>query len=225
MGPGYDVVGVSTVDDQDYPNDQEMEDITSSNVQVINEVVPEMDASLLGLTPTVPLSTEYLHEMTGPSTAAMQNLGDAGSVSTENVISGTNVAETTASGLQTPRDGQHPKESAARSWHERSKSPHSRIGHELSPKSQTAELRLGMARVQQMKMTHYLPAPQLPPPLVFASCDTVTRVEADVALGELQWQIGDAMQRTDVLLQAIAETHQKAQEAGRIAVSGAIGAA
>ena len=30
---------------------------------------------------------------------------------------------------------------------------------------------------------------------------------------------------TDVLLQAVAETHQKAQEAGRIAVSGATGVA
>ena len=76
-----------------------------------------------------------------------------------------------------------------------------------------------MARVQQMKMTQYLPpAPQLPTPPVFVSHDTVTRAEADVALGELQGQIGDATQRTDVLLQAIAETHQKAQEAGRIAV-------
>ena len=44
-------------------------------------------------------------------------------------------------------------------------------------------------------------------------------------MGELQWQIGDAEQRTDVLLQAVVETHQKAQEAGRIAVSGATGVA
>ena len=51
------------------------------------------------------------------------------------------------------------------------------------------------------------------------------RAEADVALGELQRQIGDATQRTDVLLQAVAETHQKAQEARRIAVSGATGVA
>ena len=80
-----------------------------------------------------------------------------------------------------------------------------------------------MARVQQMKLTQYLqPPPQLPPPPVFtAPHDTVTHTEADVALGELQRGIGDATQRTDVLLQAVAETHQKAQEAGRIAVSGA----
>ena len=72
-----------------------------------------------------------------------------------------------------------------------------------------------------MKLTQYLPpAPQLPPPPVFASHDTVTQVEADVALGELQRQIGDATQRTDVLLQTIAETHQKAEEAGRIAMLG-----
>ena len=175
MGPSYDIVGISTVDDQDYPNDQEMEDTASSNVQVIGEVVPEIDASSLGLTPTVPLSAEYLHEVTGPSTAAMRNPGDAGSGSTENVISGANVAETTASGLQTPRDGKHPKESTARSRRERSKSPHGRTGRELSPKSRTAKLRARMARVQQMKMTQYLPpAPQLPPPPVFASRDTVT---------------------------------------------------
>ena len=51
------------------------------------------------------------------------------------------------------------------------------------------------------------------------------RAEANVALGELQRQIGDATQCTDVLLQAVTETHQKAQEARRIAVSGATGVA
>ena len=63
-----------------------------------------------------------------------------------------------------------------------------------------------------MKLTHYLlSAPPLPPPSVFtAPHDTVTRVEADAAMGVLQQQIGDAMQCTDVLLQAVAETHQKA---------------
>ena len=60
LGPGFDAVGISAADDQDYPNDWEMEDTASSNVQVIGEVVPEMDVSLLGLTPAVPLSEEYL---------------------------------------------------------------------------------------------------------------------------------------------------------------------
>ena len=82
-----------------------------------------------------------------------------------------------------------------------------------------------MARVRQMKLTSYLPALPLPPPHVFAPRDTVTREEANAALGELQRQIGDATQRTDALVQAVVETHQKAQEAGRIAVSGAIGVA
>ena len=74
-------------------------------------------------------------------------------------------------------------------------------------------------------MTQYLlPPPQSPPPSVITTPrNIVTRAEADVALGELQWQIGDVTQCTDVLLQAVVETHQKAQEAGRIAVSGAIG--
>ena len=78
-----------------------------------------------------------------------------------------------------------------------------------------------------MKLTQYLePPPQLPaPPVITTPRDTVTRAEADAAMGVLQQQIGDATQRTDVLLQAIAETHQKAQEARQIAVSGAAGVA
>ena len=74
-----------------------------------------MDVSSLGLTPMVPLSTEYLREVTSPSTAATRNPSDAGSVLTKNVISGVNVAEATANGSQTPRDGQHPNESVATS--------------------------------------------------------------------------------------------------------------
>ena len=152
-----------------------MEDTASSNVQVIGEVITEIDVSSLGLTPMVPLSTEYLHEVTGLSTAVMWNPGDAGLASTKNVISGTHVAETIASGSQAPSDVRYPKESIATSRRGRSKSPHSRIGRELSPKSCTTELCARMARVQQMKMTQYLPpAPQLPPPPVFASHDTVT---------------------------------------------------
>ena len=226
LGPGFDAIGVSTADDQDYPNDLDMEDTSSSNVQVIGEVIPKMDISSLGLTPTVPLSTEDLREVTGPSMAVMRNPDDTGSVSTGNVISGTHVAETTASGSQALSDVRHSKESIATSRRGRPKSPHGRTGHELSPKSHTAELCARIARVQQKKMTQYLlPPPQLPPPPVFASHDTVTQAEADIALGELQQQIGDAMQRTDVLLQAVVETHQKAEQAGRIAVLGATGVA
>ena len=194
-------------------------------MQIIGETVSESDVSSLGFTPTVPLSAEYFCEVTGPSTAATRNLGDAGSVSTKNVISGVNVAESTASGSQAPCDGQHPKESTTRSRREQSKSPHSRTGRELSPKSHTAELQARMARVQQMKMMHYLLAPQPLPPLIFVPRDTVTQEEADVALGELQRQIGDTTQCNDALVQAIVETHQKAQEARRIAVSGATGVA
>ena len=92
-----------------------MEDTASSNVQVIGEVVPKIETSLLGLTPTVPLSAEYLHEVTGPSTIVTRNPGDAGLASIRNVISGAHVAETTASGLQAPSDVRHPKESIATS--------------------------------------------------------------------------------------------------------------
>ena len=140
LGPSFHEVGVSTADDQDYPNDLDMEDTASSNVQVIGEVIPETDVSSLGLTPTVPLSAEYLHEVTGPSTPAMRNPDDAGLVSMENVFSGAHMAETTASGLQAPSDVWHPKESIATSRRGRSKSPHSRTGRELSPKSYTTEL-------------------------------------------------------------------------------------
>ena len=87
LGPGFDAFGVSTADDQDYPNDLDMEDTASTNVQVIGKVVPEMDVSSLGLTLTVPLSEEYLCEVTGPSMVATRNPGDAGLASTGNVIS------------------------------------------------------------------------------------------------------------------------------------------
>ena len=223
LGPGYDVYGVSAVDEQDEPNDQEMEDTASSPVQLVGETVPESDVSSLGLTPTDPLSAEYLREVTGPRTAVTRNLGDAGSAQTESLIYGGNVAEPTASGSQTSRDGQHHRESVAVT--RRAKSPFGRTGHTLSPRSRTAELRARMAKVRQMKLTHYLPPPQPILPPVVVPRDTVTREEADVALGELQKQIGDAAQRTDALVQAVMETHDKAQEAGRIAVSGAAGVA
>ena len=115
LDPSFDAVSVSTADDQDYPNDLDMEDTASNNVQVIGEGVPEMDVSPLGLAPTVPLSEEYLREMMGPSTAVTWNPGDAGLASTGNVISGTHVAETTASGSQAPGDVRHRKESIATS--------------------------------------------------------------------------------------------------------------
>ena len=153
------------------------------------------------------------------------NLGDAGLVSTENLVSGVNMAETTASGSQTSHDRQHPKESTDMSRRGRSKSPHGRTGRELSLKSCTVEMRARMARVRQMKLTSYLPALPPPPLHVFEPRDTVMQEEADATLGELQRQIGDATHRTNALIQAVVQTHQKAQEAGRIAVSGATGVA
>ena len=47
-GPGFDAVGVSTADDQDYPNEWEMEDTASSSVKVVGKVVPETDVSSFG---------------------------------------------------------------------------------------------------------------------------------------------------------------------------------
>ena len=211
LGPSFDVVGVSTAVDQDYPNDWEMQDTASNSVRVVGEVVAEIDVSSFGLSVQVALTADSLRNLTGPSMAAVRNPGDAGSDVTENLISGVNVAETIASGLWVPSNVRHPKESFATSRRGRSKSPHGRIGRELSPKSHTAELCARMARVQHKKMTQYLQLPpQSPPPPVYASHDTITRAEADVALGELQRQIGDTTQCTDVLLQAVAETHQKA---------------
>ena len=135
LGPGFDAVGVSTAVDQDYPNDWEMEDTASSSVRVVGEVVPEMDVSSLGLSPQVALTADSLRNVTGTGTAAARNLGDADSGSMFDWVSGVNVAETTASGSQTPREEQHPKESFATSRRGRSKSPHGRTGRELSPKS------------------------------------------------------------------------------------------
>ena len=148
LGPGFDAVGVSTAVDQDYPNDWEMEDTASSSVRIVGEVVGETDVSSLGLSPQVALIADSPRNVTGPSTAAPQNPGDAGSDLNESWFSGANVAETTASGLQTIGDVRHPKESLATSRRGRSKSPHGRTGRELSPKSQIVELRARMARVR-----------------------------------------------------------------------------
>ena len=98
LGPGYDVYGVETETNAPYPNDQEMEDTASSPVQLVGEVVPESDVPSLGLTPTDPLTAENLREVTGPRMTLERNPGDAESISTENVITGANVAEPTASG-------------------------------------------------------------------------------------------------------------------------------
>ena len=115
LGPGFDAVGVSTAVDQDYPNDWEMEDTASSSVRIVGEVVGETDVSSLGLSPQVALTVDSLRNVTGPSTAAARNPGDAGSDLNESWFSGANVAETTASGLQTLGDVRHPKESLATS--------------------------------------------------------------------------------------------------------------
>ena len=66
LGPGFDAVGVSTADDQDYPNEWEMEDTASSSVRVVGEVVPETDVSSLGLSPQVALTADSLRNVTGP---------------------------------------------------------------------------------------------------------------------------------------------------------------
>ena len=92
-----------------------MEDTASSPVQLVGEVVPESDVPSLGLTPTDPLTAENLREVTGPRMTLAWNLGDAELVSTENVITGANVAEPTASGSQTFGDAQHHMETAATS--------------------------------------------------------------------------------------------------------------
>ena len=153
LGLGFDAVGVSTAVDQDYPNNWEMDDTASSSVRVVGEVVPETDVSSLGLSPQVALTADSLRNVTGSSMVAARNPGDAGSDVNESLFTNANLAETTASGSQTPSDVRHPKGSIATSRRGRSKSPHGRTGRELSPKSQTAELRARMARVQQMKLT------------------------------------------------------------------------
>ena len=139
LGPGFDAVGVSTADDQDYLNKWEMQDTASSSVRIVGEVVPETDVSSLGLSPQVALTADSLRNVTGTGTAATRNPCDADSGSMFDWVSGVNVAETTASGSQAPHEEQHPKESFATSRRGRSKSPHGRAGRELSPKSRTAE--------------------------------------------------------------------------------------
>ena len=115
LGPGFDAVGVSTADDQDYPNDWEMEDTASSSIRVVGKVVAETDVSLLGLSPQVALTADLLRNVMGPSTAVARNPGDAGSDVNESLFTEANVAETTARGSQIPSDVRHPKGSIATS--------------------------------------------------------------------------------------------------------------
>ena len=147
LGPGYDMYGIETNTNSFYPNDQDMEDTASSPVQLVGEVVPESNVPSLGLTPTDPLTVENLREVTGPRMTVERNPGDAESVSTENVITGANVAEPPANGLQTFGDAQHHAETAATSGQARAKSPIGRARHELSPRTRTANLCARMARV------------------------------------------------------------------------------
>ena len=153
LGPGYDVYGAETNTNSFYPNDQDMEDTASSSVQLVGEVVPESDVPSLGLTPTDPLTMENLREVTGLGMTAERNSGDAESVSKENVITGANVAEPTASGSHMFVDAQHHIETAATSGQTRAKSPAGRVRHELSPRTRTADLRAWMAMVRQTRMT------------------------------------------------------------------------
>ena len=113
LGPRYDVYGIETNTNSFYPNDQDMEDTASGPVQLVGEVVPESDVPSLGLTPMDPLTAENLREVIGPRMTVARNPGDVESVSMENVITGANVAEPTASGSQTFGDAQHHMETAA----------------------------------------------------------------------------------------------------------------
>ena len=62
-------------------------------------------------------------------------------------------------------------------------------------------------------------------PEVLVPRDTVSRKEADVALAQLQRQISDATQRTEDLVNVVADTRKTAEAAGQIATQGAIGIA
>ena len=102
LGPGFDAVGVSTADDQDYPNELEMEDTASNSVRVVGEVVPETDVSSLGLSPQDALTADALRHVTSLSTAAARNPGDAGSDLNESLFSGANVAEPQPAAFRPP---------------------------------------------------------------------------------------------------------------------------
>ena len=76
-------------------------------MRIVGDVVGETDVSSLGLSAQVTLTADSLRNVTGPSTAVAQNSGDAGSDLNESWFSGANLAETTASGLQTLSDVRH----------------------------------------------------------------------------------------------------------------------
>ena len=62
-------------------------------------------------------------------------------------------------------------------------------------------------------------------PDVLVPHDSISRSEADAALAQLHKQISDATQRTEELVNAVADTCKTAKAAGQIATQGASGVA
>ena len=79
-----------------------------------------------------------------------------------------------------------------------------------------------MARIRQTKFVRCFP---VAPASVSVPRDIVARREADTALAELYQAFGDATQCTDQLVQAVADSQNRAEAAGQDVAAGAAGVA
>ena len=219
LGPSFDVTSISGAGATLYANDTEMEDIASSSVRIVGETIPESPESSLGLTAPDVHAGQLTGSVTGPRTMETRSFGDADAGST----SGEHVSNPGAHNSQTNIDASHQQTiSATSSIRSRSRSP---LRRALSPKrTQSSELRMRFARLHQMRVSRFVKVPDRIPDAPVPH-DSVSRREADAALAQLHRQISDATQRTDELVNAVADTHKAAEAAGQIATHGASGVA
>ena len=218
---GFDVLNVSGVQTTVYRNEAEMEDTASSSVKLVGEIVPESEVSSLGLSPQEPMTADSFQNVTGAHMAATRNVSDTDQRYTAHGSGGVHAFDPAASGSHAPPpDVSHQTETVA-SRYSRPRSP---VPRPLSPISANRELRARMARIRQTKLVRYVPLLDVPAP-ANVPYDMVSRKEADAALAKLHQAIGDATQRADQLVQAVADTRDRAEAAGQVAAAGAAGVA
>ena len=198
LGPDFDVRDVDGTPTTFYDDEQEMEDNASSSVKIVGEVIPESDIPSLGLPPQDVLSAETLHNVTGPCMAATWKSSDADPKYTARGSGARYAYNPAASG---------------------SCAPTLDVAQCIAD---SAEQRTDVARIRQTKFVRCFP---VAPASVSVPRDIVSRREADTALAELYQAFGDATQCTDQLVQAVADSQNRAEAAGQDVAAGAAGVA
>ena len=216
LGLGFKVLDVSGVPTTVYHDEEES---VSSSVRLVGERVPESNVTSRGVSPQVALTVDSQRNVTGPRTSVKRKSIDAETASTARVSDGEHACDPAASGSHAPPTDvtQHTETVMSRSLR-----PRSPIRRSISPKSLTSNMHARMARIRQTKFVRCFP---VAPASVSVPRDIVSRREADTALAELYQAFGDATQCTDQLVQAVADSQNRAEAAGQDVAAGAAGVA